>query len=174
MKFTTINEFKKHLIKEGYDNLPSGDYNPNGDLGKNYEDTLLNMQPPTKELDQREINTRYVKLKTKGYDHLQAVAELSMQVGMSPEDLETMLAKDDYSNVTDDPNSFANTFMDQSTNEGILDTETETTYTKKDLTNFLEDIYIYVAHKYNDQGVKTEGKYRNEAEAYVKTYLTDK
>lgn len=48
------------------------------------------------------------------------------------------------------------------------------TYTKSDIENMLEDVYVQVAQRYNDQGLKTEGEYRNEASEFVKNYLQDK
>lgn len=47
-------------------------------------------------------------------------------------------------------------------------------YTKSDIENMLEDVYIHVAKQYNDQGLKDDGHYRNEASEYVKNYLQDK
>ena len=48
------------------------------------------------------------------------------------------------------------------------------TYSKSDIENMLEDVYIHVAKQYNDQGLKDEGQYRNEATEFVKNYLKDK
>lgn len=47
-------------------------------------------------------------------------------------------------------------------------------YKKTDIENMLEDVYMHVAKLYNDQGMKDEGSYRNEASEYVKNYLKDK
>lgn len=47
-------------------------------------------------------------------------------------------------------------------------------YSKSDIENMLEDVYIHVAKQYNDQGMKDPGQYRNEASEFVKNYLQDK
>jgi len=47
-------------------------------------------------------------------------------------------------------------------------------YKKTDIENMLEDVYMHVAKQYNDQGIKDEGSYRNEASEFVKNYLKDK
>jgi hypothetical protein len=52
--------------------------------------------------------------------------------------------------------------------------ESGASFSRTQVEGMLEDIYMHVAQKYNDQGMKTEGEYRNEAVEYVKNYLKDK
>jgi len=47
-------------------------------------------------------------------------------------------------------------------------------FTQLEVEGMLEDVYMHVAKLYNDQGLKNNGEYRNEAIEFVKNYLQDK